>query len=475
MKKLATLVTALVFVLSFALPQGSAFAKSDAVAVYVDGVEVEGYEQAFVSHDQVLLPVEDLFNEAGFKVTKDPSGAVNVSNTYLTVDFKASASTIEVNGKKADTEFPLTLQNYGNYISGDFLATLEGFEVEVAEDQKSVNITTNRLAEAEVAALLAKSAAAELNSVSTAMTMDMKMESSLEEEAIDMKMDITMDQIMDPMSFYTLTKMSTNLAGEKLEETSAVYLTEEGYFQQIGDVWVKFEDELTEGLLDVATQEDLLAQLEALQTKFTSGLNIYEYDDVYVMTQTISNEEFGEMMEEVTALLLGSDLTGTIVSEEVLVEGTEEEATEVEAAEVVAAEEVATEEEATEEEATEEVATEEEATEEEATEEEAIEEVEFEGLFDGLEFNIKEFYVTSTIDKKTLFPVDISAIANITMTMDEDTITISLVLAGTFSDFNAVKEIKVPAEVVKNAISMDEFMKILEAELEKALAEEDAA
>lgn len=216
MKKLATLVIALVFVLSFALPQGSAFAQSDAVTVYVDGVEVKGYEQAFVSHDQVLLPVEDLFNEAGFKVSKDSkSGAVNVSNTYLTVDFKASASTIEVNGKKADTQFPLTLQNYGNYISGEFLATLEGFEVEVAEDQKSVNVTTNRLAEEEVAALLAKSAAVELDSFSTKMTMDMKMESSLEEEAIDMKMDITMDQIMDPMSLYTLTKMSTNFAGEK--------------------------------------------------------------------------------------------------------------------------------------------------------------------------------------------------------------------------------------------------------------------
>ena len=214
MKKLATWVLAFVFVLSFALPQGTAFAKSDAVKLVVDGVEVEGYEQAFMSNGQALLPIEDLFNEAGFKVSKDESGAVNVTNTHLTVDFKVSASTIEVDGKKADTEFPLTLQNYGNYISGEFLATLEGFEVEVSEDQKTVNVTTNRLAEADVAAFLAKSAAADLNSVSTALTMDMKMESSLEEEAIDMKMDMTMDQITDPLSFYTLTKMATDLAGE---------------------------------------------------------------------------------------------------------------------------------------------------------------------------------------------------------------------------------------------------------------------
>ena len=39
----------------------------------------------------------------------------------------------------------------------------------------------------------------------------------------------------------------------------------------------------------------------------------------------------------------------------------------------------------------------------------------------SLEFNIEEFYVVTTIDKKTLFPINTSAIANITMTMDEDT------------------------------------------------------
>ena len=117
-------------------------------------------------------------------------------------------------------------------------------------------------------------------------------------------------------------------------------MTEEGYFQQIGDVWVKYDDELTEGLLDIANQEDLLAQLEALQPKFIDGLNIYEYDDVYVMTQTISNEEFGAMMEEVMGLLLGSEFA----EEAIDVDATEEEATEVEATEEAVTEEAVTEE-----------------------------------------------------------------------------------------------------------------------------------
>ncbi|MET3655640.1 MULTISPECIES: DUF6612 family protein [Sporosarcina] len=462
MKKIITWALAFVFALSFALPHGSAAAQSSAMKLVVDGVEVTSYEQPFMSHDQVLIPVEDLFKEAGYKVAKDKSGKVNVTNTYLTVDFNAAASSIEVDGKKADTEFPLTLQNAGNYVSGEFLATLEGFEVEVSEDQKTVTVTTNRVQ--DVAAFLAKSAAADLKSVSSALTMDMKMESSLEEnEAISMLMDIKMDQINEPLSFYTITKASTDFAGEAIEDVSSMYLTKDGYFQQIGDVWVKHDDELTKGLLDLSTQTDLLAQLEELQKKFTKGVNIFEYDDVYVMTQTISNEEFASMMEEVTSLLLGSGLTEPVVSEDVKATPVTEEA-KTEETKVI--EEVAVE--ATEEAVVEETVTDEAVVvEEEATEGEITEEVI--GL-EGLDFNIEEFYVVSTIDKKTLFPLDTSAVANITMTVDEDTISIKLLLEGTFSNFNAVKEIKVPADVIKKAISMEEYMKQLELEFEKAEA-----
>lgn len=450
MKKIITWALAFVFALSFALPHGSAAAQSSAMKLVVDGVEVTSYEQPFMSHDQVLIPVEDLFKEAGYKVAKEKSGKVNVTNTYLTVDFNTAASSIEVDGKKADTEFPLTLQNAGNYVSGEFLATLEGFDVEVSEDQKTVTVTTNRVQ--DVAAFLAKSAAADLKSVSSALTMDLKMESSLEEnEAISMLMDIKMEQINEPLSFYTITKASTDFAGEAIEDVSSMYLTKDGYFQQIGNVWVKHDDELTKGLLDLSTQTDLLAQLEELQKKFTKGVNIFEYDDVYVMTQTISNEEFASMMEEVTSLLLGSGLTEPVVSEDVKATPVTEEA-KTEETKVI--EEVAVE-------ATDEAV----VVEEEATEGEITEEVI--GL-EGLDFNIEEFYVVSTIDKKTLFPLDTSAVANITMTVDEDTISIKLLLEGTFSNFNAVKEIKVPADVIKKAISMEEYMKQLELEFEKA-------
>ena len=69
----------------------------------VDDVEVEGNVQPLMLHDKVLIPVEKLFNEAGFKVSTDESGKVNVTNTHLTVDFDAAAGEIKVNGEKATT------------------------------------------------------------------------------------------------------------------------------------------------------------------------------------------------------------------------------------------------------------------------------------------------------------------------------------------------------------------------------------
>lgn len=504
MKKLAAWVLALVFALSFALPQDTAFASTDTLKVVVDDVKVGGKAQAFILNDQLLLPIESLFEEAGFKVSKDDSGNINVTNTYLTIDFNVATKTVSVNGQQVEAKFHTTLKDSTSYISSDFLATLEGFDVNVFKTLDLVKVTTNRVN--NVAGFLEQAAAADLKSVSTALTMDLKMESSFDEEAINLLMDIKMDQINDPVSFYTLAKTSTDFAGEAFEDISATYLTKDGYFQQIGDVWVKYDDELTESLLSFSNQSDLLAQLEELQMKFTKGLNIFDYDGIYVMTQTISNEEFSAMMEEVMDLLLGSGLTEETVVEEIYIEATPvteeeaktedivemtvlEEAVEVtEAAKLTEAIEVTEPVEATEAveateivEAAESVETTEaveatesvEATEiveaEVVTEEEIVieEEAIMEGFdFEDFGFNIEDFYVVSTIDKKTFFPREVSAIAHITMTMGEDTLSFKLSLAGGFSNYNTIKEIKVPAEVINNAISMDEFMEILEAEFQ---------
>lgn len=455
MKKIITWALAFVFALSFALPHGSAAVKSSAMKFVVDGVEVTSYEQPFMSHGQVLIPVEDLFKEAGYKVSKDKSGKVNVTNTHLTVDFNAAARSIEVNGKKANTEFPLTLQNAGNYVSGEFLATIEGFDVEVSEDKKTVNVKTNRVQ--DVPAFLEKMLTADLKSYSSKMILDQKMESSSELGSMDMLMDIQMNVIQDPIALYMLSKMTMNLEDEKTVDISETYFTKDGYFQKTGDKWVKFDDAMTEGLLQASiAQADPLAQLE-LMKKFTKGIHIFEYEDHYVMTQTLTNEEFGEMMEEAMSLLTGLLPVGSSEdSIEVTVEGTEVTET------VKTTEDTVVKVEATEVEAVEEEVTKESA--------EEVTEGELENIFSDLAINIEEYYVVTTIDKKTLFPIKTSGTTHMTMGVDEDLITIKQLITGTFSDYNAVKEIKIPADVIKNAMSMEEYLKQVELEFKKAEA-----
>ena len=129
--------------------------------------------------------------------------------------------------------------------------------------------------------------------------------------------------------------------------------------------------------------------------KFTKGIHIFEYEDIYVMTQTLTNEEFGEMMEDAMSLLTGMLSPGaTGDSIEVTVEGTEVTET-VKTTEETTVKVEATEVEAVEEEVTEETA-------------EVVIEEELEDIFTDLAINIEEYYVVTTIDKKTLFPIKTS-------------------------------------------------------------------
>ena len=445
MKRFAILALTFVFTLSLALPNGTVFAKSDALKFVVDGVEVKGYEQPFMSHGQVLLPVEDLFNEAGFKVTKDKSRKINVTNTHLSVDFNPAAGSIEVDGKKVQTEFPLTLKNAGNYVSGEFLSTLEGFDVEVSEDKKTVNVTTNRVQ--DVDAFFEKMLAADLQSYSSKITLDQKVESLSELGSIDMLMDIEMDITQEPIAMYMLSKMTMNLEGEKTEEVSETYFTKEGFFQQTGDKWVKFDDSMTESLLQTSiAQADPLAQLE-LMKKFTKGIHIFEYEDVYVMTQTLTSEEFGEMMQEAMSLLTGllpEELTGSSTEDVPVLDENEEGLVEVEDVSVDETED--------------------------AIEEKAVEEEGIEDIFEDLAIHIEEYYTVTVIDKKTLFPIETSGTTLMTLGVDEEMVSIKQLISGTYSNYNAVKEIKIPADVIKNAITMEAYMKELEVEFEKAEA-----
>lgn len=430
MKKFGTLIAAFVLLLAFAVPAGSVQAAvPGAIKLIVDGAEVEGYEQPFFSHGEVLIPVENVFGEAGYQVSKEKN-VLTAANSYLTVDFNVKAGEIKVNGKKANTVFPLTLQNAGNYVSGTFLASLEGFDVKVAEDEKSVSVTTNRVQ--DVDKFLEKTLEADLKSFSADMQIDQTM-TMAEEDPIRMLMDMKMDAIQDPLSMYMEMTMKMDLFGEAMNETSKTYVTKDGMYQYDSTVgkWIKMDDELTDLLNQLSgEQADPKAQLE-LMKKFSEGVQIFEYEDKYVMTQTLTNEQFKEMMDE------AFDLIGGMIPD---MDFPEDEAGDEEAAEedntVVEDDDIVIE------------------------DDEEMEDIG--NIFDAMELNIEQFFVTSTIDKKTLFPLDMTSVTKMTMGIDEETMSIDQKMTGTYSNFNKIKEIKVPADVIKNAITMDEYLELLE-------------
>ncbi|GEN81805.1 hypothetical protein SLU01_01170 [Sporosarcina luteola] len=471
MRKVATWVLAFVFVLSFAWPNMTASAQTGSMKLVVDGVEVEGYEQPFMSQEDVLIPVENLFNEAGYQVSKDAAGKVTVTNTYLTVDFSAADEQITVDGEATDALFPLTLKNYGNYVSGEFLNELEGFEVTISEDQQTVNVTTNRVQ--DVDAFLKKMVAANPNSYAAKMTIDQSMVSDTEELSMDMLMDIDMSITNNPIGLYQ--KMSMTIGEEEVSTES--YFTEDGFFQQDGESWTKLPEELTAGLLEAtAAQADPVAQLE-LTKQFMKGIHIFEYDDAYIITQSMTNEEFQSMMDEAMSLF------GDMIPEELFIDNEAVEVTEAtdvkeeqkEEATIVE-EETATEEAAEEATTDEEVTTEENAAVEEATEEteeETVEgeEIDLDSILGEVSISIDEFFIVTVIDKNTLFPVSTNGKTAMTIKVAGETVTLNQLISGIFSKFNEVKEIKVPEEIIKNAVILDLDSEATAEELKEEAAE----
>ena len=266
---------------------------------------------------------------------------------------------------------------------------------------------------------------------------------------------VQLDNIQDPKSSYKhITFPTVDAEGKVTVEDIEEYSTKDGDFKKIGDVWVKLAaptttieatklteakkvdttveatkevteaTPVTEEVKEVTTatplQFDSLATLALLQ-KFTKGIHIFEYKDAYVMTQTLTATEAAEL-KSVLVGLLAEEVT---TEEEVKTEETTVEATKLVPAEKVeAATDVKTE-----------LAELEEAK--EVTTEEVTEEVKVEE------------------------------------TTKEEAKTVLVVI--TFNNFNSVKEITVPADVIKNAISQEDFLKALEAKKVEAAKKAEEA
>ena len=242
--------------------------------------------------------------------------------------------------------------------------------MEVSEDKKTVNVTTNRV---DAAAFLAKTATLDLNSSSLNVSVESLLPTTADTAQIGV---IELNTSKEPKSSYKHIVFPS----VDVEE----YATTEGNYKKFGDVWVKLPaptasveatklvpaekveatkeevkteeaKEVTEVVAPTAPlQLDSLATLALLQ-KYTKGINIFEYKDAYVMTQTLTATEAAELQAVLTGLLSGEVKEETTIEATELVpaekvEATKEEAkTEetVEATKIEAAEEVEANEEAT--------------------------------------------------------------------------------------------------------------------------------
>ncbi|WP_412177859.1 DUF6612 family protein [Sporosarcina sp. YIM B06819] len=62
---------------------------------------------------------------------------------------------------------------------------------------------------------------------------------------------------------------------------------------------------------------------------------------------------------------------------------------------------------------------------------------------------------------KTSVPLTTSSITHLTIEMGEDSLSIKQNITGVYSNFNAIKEITVPADIIRNTISIDDYFNSL--------------
>jgi len=257
---------------------------------FVDGVKIEGTEQPVLGKSgQVLLPVQPLFEAAGFHVSAGNSGDVQVTNSFLTIDFKLNSDAIYVNGEAVGTEFPITRRDTAYYVSNEFLSTLEGFSVSFPRDRSTIYVTTNR--SRDIAPFLDKMAAVEFSGYSSKSTLDHRTVFSYDPDTVEFTLDsnLTVNEMPNALSMDTV--METELDGKPVKQTSELYFTNKGVWEYKEDIgkWVRLGDvpslTLMETYLPAPHPIDHLKRVED-----NSLLQLYDYGDVLVLVERINDE-----------------------------------------------------------------------------------------------------------------------------------------------------------------------------------------
>lgn len=294
MKKYAAILFTVLFLFTFGT---SSRAASPGLSLFVDGVKWDGYEQPFFSegYGQVLLPVQPVFEAAGYYVTTDESGNVRATNSFLTFEFQPRTGNITKNGKALKTKFPLTLRNAGNYVSNEFLSEIEGLEVDISEDQSAVYVKTNRVL--NTSQFLEKISATKVADYTSKSKLSHRSLFSYDPNILEFTIDADVTVNHDPVALHMETAMRTNLDKLPVKHQSEVYLTDEGIYEYKEEIrkWVKLEDVPTAEFMEMLLPD--LHPLDQLRKGYWKGIQLYEYDEAFVFVQRLTEEDYMEMAE----------------------------------------------------------------------------------------------------------------------------------------------------------------------------------
>lgn len=383
LKKITAWVLTFALVLTVAFAPGVTLANSS-IKLIVDGQEVKFDAQPKVENGRTLIPLRGLFEKAGLRVDWNGSNkTATVTNGLTTIALKENSKQAQVNGKAVTLDVAAKTQNGRMYIPARFIAETVGFNVDYKSN--TVNIKTNLVK--DTAAFLQKTMQTDLKSYSAKMKIDQTMKMpSLFDSDMKMSMDMDLDAIQDPLAMYMKMTMKMSMDGET-ETIPAIesYFTKDGFYQYepVEKVWVKYNDQSMQELIDeLMAQADPLAMMDQMKD-FIKDIYVYEYDNYYVMSYSLSDTFFKEMLGGM------GDLFGDELSD--------------------------------------------------------------------LPIKIGYFQFATKLDKKTLYPLELAGKAHMYGEIEGEKLNLYQSFSGTYSKFNEIKEIKIPQEVLSNAVNFTDL------------------
>lgn len=400
LKKYFSLVLAFVFVFSIAFGQQAASAK--AVKLVVDGKEVNDEVVPLLDNGKVYLPVNS-FEKLGAKVEWDggsKTATVTSGNNSLKVIIKSDAFDVSLNGKAAALNDPVKLVNERLYLPLRFVATTLGFDVMWDESEWIVQLSTKKADNSS------QQPVPEKTDNKTQALLEKFVSTDLKSFSSNMKIDQTMTASSEPGAL----KMGMDIKMDVTQEPMSMYMKTKMTMTADGET------------ITVPDSEAYFTKQGFFQYEPMSKTWI-KFDDNFAkelvdasMNQADPVSQLKMMEKYITDLNITEQDNHYLMTYSMTNEQMHEMMDEMFG---------------------------------------ILGDDFMEELDGAANMKIDQSSIAIKFDKKTYYPIAVSGKTVMSMTIEGETIKINQNITGTYSNYNQVKEIKVPADVVKGAKSLD--------------------